>query len=164
MAAKSNLNFFAALLIILLAALLELRSGWVLNFSANFALATLITLVFFLSFTELVALTVIAAWLLNWQPMIGWEIGVFMFIPILFFAIRRFPPWQIWLSNIMFIVFGISLFYLIVDYSFFAGQWAVFLKDVAISLGWGAAIFATLSGYYQFSFHPPSEIKNVFDL
>jgi hypothetical protein len=155
MAAKSNLNFFVALLIILLAVLLELRSGWALNFSANFALATLIVLIFFMSFPELVALIVIAAWLINWQPMIGLEIGVFMFVPILFFAIRRFPPWQIWFSNIIFIVLGISLFYFIVDYSFFAGQWAMFLKDVAISLGWGAAIFAALSRYYQFSFRPP---------
>lgn len=151
MAAKSNLNFFTALLIILLAVLLELRSGWVLNFSANFALATLLTLIFFLSFPELAALTVIAAWLLNWQPVIGREIGVFIFIPLLFFVIKRFPSWQVWLSNIIFISFGMLLFYIFVDYSFFAEHWKIFLKDTVINLGWGGAIFATLSAYYRFS-------------
>ena len=150
MAVKSNLNFFVALLIVLLAGLLEFRlAGW-LDFRANFLLATLIALAFFIGFTEFAALIIIAAWMLNWQPAVGWELAVFMFIPLLSFAIKRFPPWKIWLSNIIFVALGILLFYSAADYSFLAGHWTTLLKDLTASLIWSASVFAALSSLYQF--------------
>lgn len=141
-------RFFAAFLVVCVAALLQMRIGQFFGVTADVVLAALITFVFFLKFEELFIIALLGAWLINWQPQIGWEFLGAIGIPIFFFLIKQFLPWQAWLGNILFVAVGVLLFCFGIDSALAARQWLLILRDVIVSAVFGTAVFSVFQHWY----------------
>src|SRR5580693_6064425 len=106
-----SLKFFSALAILLLALFLQFLfagAGWHLDL----ALAALIAFAFILDFWELLALDLLAVFLLNWQPAPSIALLAFALIPLAVFVFHKLVRLHGWIGIPVAIFIGFLLFYI----------------------------------------------------
>jgi hypothetical protein len=136
-----TLKFSAGLVILFIALILQLwfaSAGVLLNLS----FAALISFAFIFGFWELLALILLAVFIVNWQPAASIEILIFAAYPALVHLSRNLSSWQPWIKNLIAIGIGFSVFYAASAVSVF--PWRLFFIDAASGLVLGALIFAPL--------------------
>ncbi len=94
-------KFLVALVIVFFAIVFQVRLSGGGGAVVDVALAALVACGAVLTVGEMALLTVLAAWALNWEPVFGWEIGVFIIVVTLARLMRPFLPWQPWFSNLL---------------------------------------------------------------
>lgn len=149
-----NNKLIAAVSILTIALILQIALGWIFDIKINFSLATLIASSFFLSFLELVFLVFFAAFFLNWQPALSLDIAVFALIPLAAHFIRDMFPWQPWVSNLIFIVAGTILSYIIFGISVLTVVPEVFARDILGSVIFGLFAFRLLNFMFSQQEYP----------
>ncbi len=149
----SYLRFPTAFFIVAIALALQFKSSRIVGIEADFVLTSCIVLGFFLSFREFLILLLGSAWALNWQPAVGWELALFLSIPIIFFFVKRLSPWQPWLANITAIFCGITIFYFGIDYRIFLAHGPAFGAMLVFDVLLGALIFEFVRRVYTPTIH-----------
>lgn len=103
-------RFVTALALLLGALLLQVKLGQLLGWYPNGVIAVLVALSFFMNFSELAALVLVAAGILNWQPWFGMEIIVLTLYPLSVFLFRRIIfPLEGWLVALITAAAGVIL-------------------------------------------------------
>jgi hypothetical protein len=133
-------KFFIAFCFVFLALLLQFSLGETSGVWISFTLAALITASFFTDFLELFALTLTAVFVLNWQPVISYELLVIGSLPLAIFFARKLVPFKAWLSNLTMILVAIVIFYASFGIRPVPASRAIFLWDICLSLIFGTAI------------------------
>ena len=128
-----TLKFLSGLAILFLAFVLQFlfaSSG----FYYNLALATLITFALIFDFWELLALDLLAVFILNWQPAPSATLIAFALIPLAAFGFRTFTRWHGWIGNVIAIACGFLIFNIAAVPTFFPWHIWQFLIDLAVGL------------------------------
>ena len=141
-------KFFLVLLVVLLAIVLQLKLKSGTSPTTDFVLAALLAVSPLLNLKALLFFILGSAWVLNWEPLIGWELFVFVLIPLAVWFGSRFVPWQGWLVNIIGVASGIFLFYLLTDYSLISTDIRILLHDIGWSVLFGSVIFHLFQKLY----------------
>lgn len=133
-----KLLLLAALFIIfyLAQAWFQLRVGW----SFDFVLVLLITSAFFLSLLEIFFVSALVVLISTWQPGVSWEMLLLFALPLLTYGARKVFSWESWISNIIFSLSGILIFYSITSSGTMGTNWLLFANNLL-----GSAIFAVIS-------------------
>lgn len=127
-----NFNFKKIIilkLIIVLAVILQLKLGLVFNYKFNFLLGTLIALVYFTNYLELVFLDLVGIFLINWKPSLSLEIVLLFLIPQFFYLFFKKIKWNNILTLSFFLIFGNILFYILINYKFLVDYSFYFFYD-----------------------------------
>lgn len=141
---RNNQLFLFTILALILAVVLQFRfQGW-FGYSPDLVLALMVAASFFLPFVEFLFLVVLGAWLLNWQPVLGYEMVAMMALPILVFWARRFLPGKLYFSLGLATFLVLILFYIPVGPSVILNGWLVF-ESFALSLFFGLLISYPMS-------------------
>lgn len=136
-----RLKFLTAVIVLVLAVVLQLFLGEVLGVWTNIVLASLVTAAFLLNFLELLFLILFAIFVLNWQPAPSLEMALYAALPILTLLLRKFFPFKSWLGNLIAISSALLIFYLAVSPRFLITSPIVFLLDLASGLVLGSIFF-----------------------
>lgn len=131
-----TLKFVAGLTILFIAFMLQFwlaSVGWYTDLSY----AALISFAFVFGFWELLALVLIAVFIINWQPAPSVEIFVFALFPLVVYFSRNILRSQPWFQDFLAIVIGFSVLYLSVARAAF--YWNAFLADLV-----GGILFASI--------------------
>ena len=92
-------NFLVALLLLAALFLFHIRLHALIPETGDFILVSLIAAGFFMGLLELVALSALAALLLNWQPtFLSPEMLLLLALPVACWALRRLLGWRLWTS------------------------------------------------------------------
>jgi hypothetical protein len=142
-------RFFIALFFVALGTFLQIMVGSASGMWFNFALATLISAVFFMSIIELLSLVVSALFVLNWQPAFSFELLVFSALPFVVFSAYKFFPFKPWLMNVIAILLSIPIFYFVFDVRFVVDAPVILLWDIVASTMFGAITFKGLEFAYK---------------
>lgn len=134
------MKILQAFLALGLAIIIQLRAIDIWGWSPEFILATLAAFAFFLTPSRLILLSLVAAWVLAWQPGLGQELLALVVLPLVVYFVRKFLPWQSWLSNLILAAGSIVAFYVFADMIPIL-KTGVFLKVSLSSLGYGALLF-----------------------
>ena len=134
-------KFLTAFIFLVIGIILQLSIGGAINVWFNFSLAALIVATFFLNFLELLVLILLAVFILNWQPAFSLEMALYVVLPLLVLWLRKFLPLKSWLGNLLAIFVCFLFFYLVIDARFLLVAPAVFLRDIAGGLVFGAIFF-----------------------
>lgn len=137
-------NFAIAVLLLLVAIVLQFIIGNIFGLWINLTFAALVATTFFLGLAEILFAALIAVFALNWQPVWSWEIVVVSGLPLLLFLLRDRFPWQGWLVNLFFIFAGVVFFYLTFGALLIFMAPSVFLLDLLGSMLFGLAAFSIL--------------------
>lgn len=113
----------------------------------NLAFAALISFAFIFGFWELVALTLLATFIINWQPAASAEILIFALFPIAVYFVRDVIPWQPWVVAPIAVVLGYAVFYGIAGPGFFLAHTDRFALDLVAGLSFGALAFFPLTRF-----------------
>lgn len=141
-------RFFAALAILLLALSLQFFFASA-GLYFNFTLATIIAFAFTLDFLELLTLDLLAVFILDWQSAPSVALITFALIPLAAFAFRQIVRSEPWSGNLVAIVFGLFVFYLVSAPSQFFPAIAVFFEDAVISIAVGMLVFFAMEVRYH---------------
>lgn len=139
---KSFRRFFWAFGLAAIVLALQIELGYFFNFRSNLILTFLISSSFFYEPIEILALALFGILVINWQPIVSLEILTILIFPILAFYLRRFFPWQSWLSNLILIFGGLIVFYFAANFSFHFLNDLKFQKELAAGLVLGGIVFA----------------------
>ncbi|MEK7110277.1 MAG: hypothetical protein AAB867_00275 [Patescibacteria group bacterium] len=94
-------KFLVALVIVFFAIVFQMRLSGSGGVVIDVALAALVAVGAVLTVGETALLIMFAAWALNWEPALSWELGVFMTVAISARLLRPLLPWQPWFSNLL---------------------------------------------------------------
>jgi len=149
-------KFLTSLFIVILAFLLQVKLGVLLDLQPSLVLASLITISFFVGFLELAFLVLLSILILNWQPAISLEISIYLILPLALFFFRKVIfPLESWVSNFLYILVGLLIFYLasnfsliIEDFRLLFGDFVI-LKDLIVSMLFGFFIFQLFNYIYR---------------
>lgn len=133
-------RLLGALLVIILGLIFQFNIS-ILGSEPDFVLAALISLAFFLNFFETIFFIVLVDFIINWQPIIGWELILLSLIPILFLFLKKIIPGKLWFTNLIFLAVGIIVFNLGANTSLFLENLDSFIPGFIISLLFGIVIF-----------------------
>ncbi len=147
------LRFFTAALLAVVALALQFKSVRLMGIEADFALVAFVALGFFLPFREFLVLLLGSGIALNWQPIFGWELFVFLFIPPMFFFLKRISPWQPWLTNAAAVFLAVIFFYTILDNRIFVAHLPLFGMMLAADILFGMLTFELLRHFYPPTIH-----------
>ena len=141
-------KFFAAFLVLVLILGIVLKMKLFLGWAPDLVLALGVVFGLVFGLGETLVLGALAAWVLNWQPWPGPELGVLIGIALLSYFGRYFMPWQRWLSLVILTAGGTLLLYFAASPRLFAGNWPLILADAAISTAFGFLVFRTFRFFY----------------
>ena len=147
------LGLLTAFLIAAIALAIQFKSARIVGIQADFALTVCIVLGFFLSFREFLMLLLGSAWTLNWQPAVGWELPLFLSIPIIFFFVKRLSPWQPWLTSLAAVFCGVLIFYFGIDHQTFLLHGSVATVMFFYDILFGALVFELFRHFYAPTIH-----------
>ncbi len=138
-----TLKLTAGLLILFVAFALQ---GWLASegWRLDLVFPALITFAFLFSFWEMLLLTLLGVFILNWQPAASVEILIFAIVPVAVYFSKHILPWQPWAENLFMIALGTLLLYAIVAGSAFMHYLGALTDDLAAGLIFGTLIFASL--------------------
>ena len=108
----------------------------------NIILATLIAFAFFFDLEELLIFILFAVFIINWQPAVSVEVGMFVVIPIAAYMGQRFFALITWVALPAAIIAGFLLFYLAVAPGILITNWQGFFVDL-----FGGLVFGNLVAY-----------------
>ena len=131
----------AGLLILFIALVLQFSSA-AFGPPLNFAFAALISCAFIFDFWELLVLVLIGVFILNWQPKASVEILIFALYPLATYFSRNISQWQVWVKNLMAILLGNLILYLLVTGTL--SPWRIFTVDTLAWFAFGAMVFSPL--------------------
>ena len=109
----------------------------------NLSFAALISFAFLFGFWELLALILIAVFIVNWQPAASLEILIFAMFPIAAHFSRDMLHWQPWMENLLAIPIGFLVLHLAVVSGNIPS--VAFLINLGAGLALGAGIFFVLN-------------------
>lgn len=138
-------RFIGAILILFIALFLTARLFPFLGFYADFILAALVTFATFLNFLEIVFLTLLAAFFVNWQPVPSAEMLIFIILPLAAFWIGRAANWRPWFTAPLAVVLTLTAMYLAFGRNLLLGEPRVFAYDVVLALAFGVLSSAALT-------------------
>jgi len=139
-----NIRFIAAVFAVFLACVLQFWFAS-LGIAVNLILAALIALAFLFGIWEVVFFTVLALFIINWQPAFGEEIVLFGVLPLAAYASHRLFSWEAWAGSLVAIAAGLVITYGALEPEIFFARPGAFLLDLIGSLLFGAAVFAVLN-------------------
>lgn len=131
-------KFLGAIVILILALVVQLSLDHFSGRAWDLTLAVLITSAFFLDLGEILLLALWGFWGLSWQPGPSLEFWLFLLIPFAIWLARNIFQSTLWFANLGMVVLGILLFYFLGNAGVFRGSLGNILFDAGIS-----AIFAT---------------------
>jgi hypothetical protein len=140
-------RFLAALLILILAFILQFALRGSLGFYSNLTLSALIAFSLSLNLPELIFLILAAVFVLNAEPAFSWDTLVFALLPVISFCLRRFFKWKPWVTCMAMIFSAFLAMYLILAPAFLWNAPALFLGDLAAGLAFGVVALYTLRKY-----------------
>ncbi len=135
------MKLLVAVIFLILGIFLQLLVGGASGVWLNFSLAALVTAALFLNFLELLLLCLIAIFILNWQPAFSLEIALYIVLPFLVFALRKFFPVKAWTWGPVVIFLSFLIFYLAAGPRFLVAAPAIFLWDIIGGLAFGGIFF-----------------------
>ncbi len=135
----------AAVSLLAIALVLQTTLGNIFDIKIDISLAALVAASFFLGFLELLFLVAAAVFFLNWQPVLSLDIAIFALIPVAAYFVRNTFPWQPWVSNLILIITGTILSYIIFGTSVFAVKPEIFVWDILGSIIFGLFAFRLLN-------------------
>lgn len=112
------------------------RLGW----SFDFVLIILVASTFFISLLELFFVSAVAALMLTWQPGFSWEILMIFILPLLVYGARKVFSGENWISNIIFTLLALSIFYVVVGWGRILSNWLL-----TLNIFLGGIIFAVIA-------------------
>ncbi|TSC82208.1 MAG: hypothetical protein G01um101420_512 [Parcubacteria group bacterium Gr01-1014_20] len=133
--------FFLSLILVLISTVLQLNFDDVFNFRPDFVLVALIVSAFFLGFFELIFVVLLSALIINWQPILSYEILILVLWPILVYFLNRFFPGKAWFNSLIMIALGIFILYASVIFRNFLDSSRLIALDVSVCLVFGFLIF-----------------------
>lgn len=145
-----TLKLTAGLVILFVAFALQ---GWLAanGLRVDLVFPALIAFAFLFPFWEMLFLTLLGVFLLNWQPAASLEILIFAVFPVAVYFSKNVLHWQPWIENLLAIALGNVLLYAtLLGRTAFARS-ASFLIDLAGGLIFGALIFISLRRWDQAS-------------
>ena len=143
-------RLLAAILIVIIALLLQLKLSDIFGWRPDIFLASLITLSFFLGIFEFAPLVLFGILLINWQPPIGWDIFILGVLPLVPFLFRKIIfPLKGWPSAAFTVFLGIVVFYTVVDYRLLSGNLPILLTDAFVSALYGLLLFLIFDYFYK---------------
>lgn len=152
------MKFASFFLIVILSLLLQFQFRASLHWSPEFVLASLIVIAFFASLPEIAFLTVLSAWLLNWQPGLAPELALFLLMPVIAHLFRRLLPWEPWATLLLVLAAAeCSLAALTASGEVFRSP--LFYGVLAATLAYGAGTFLLFYGVFGY---PWAANKRIF--
>lgn len=135
------LTFLAAACVIVVLAVLQANGFSLLGVKPNLALVGIAVLAFFIENSVLYLLfVVLAGFILKFAPGFHPELLLFFSIGVLVGAVRKYLPWHALFSNLLTIVFGTLLFYLVFSAHLIGSL--VFIKELLLNMVVGMIVFA----------------------
>lgn len=138
-------RFLIASLLFILSAGLQLFVKSIFGFWVSFIFASLVAFSLSLPFLELMLFVVAAAFFINWQPVLNWEIAVFTLVPLIFFLSKEKIHWQPWFFDVIAVSSSLIVIYLVFGFGFIVNSPKSFILDLVISAIFSLSIFATMS-------------------
>jgi len=138
------LRLVAAIAILFFAATLQFLLASTGIF-VNILFATLIAFAFLFAFWEVFFFILIAIFIINWQPRVSGELVIFIVVPLVAFFIHKFFSWQGWAGNVIAIIFGTLMLYLVFAPGMYFRGISVLLVDLLASVSFGSAVFTLLN-------------------
>ncbi|MEK9173575.1 MAG: hypothetical protein AAB594_03335 [Patescibacteria group bacterium] len=133
--------FFLSLILVLISIVIQLNFDDVFSFRPDFVLAALIASAFFLGFLELIFVALLSAIIINWQPILSYEILILALWPILVYFLNRFFPGKAWFNSLIMTALGILILYASVILRNFFDSFSLIALDVSVCLVFGFVIF-----------------------
>jgi hypothetical protein len=151
------MKFVSFFLIVILSLLLQIQFRASLHWSPEFVLASLIVIAFFASLPELLFLTVLSAWLLNWQPGLAPELALFLLMPVIAHLFRRLLPWEPWVTLVLVLSAAECALAILTEADVF--RTLLFYGVLASTLAYGAGTFLLFFGVFGY---PWAANKRIF--
>lgn len=148
MTISSNQRLLISFFIFAIALLLQFRATDLVGLNVNFALATVLTLAFFVRFIDVIFLSLFGVVALTWRPGFTPEMATFLGLPLAAYAVRLFFPGKLWLNHILLTACGIVLFHLASGFSLFTSHLGSITVDTIGSTLVGALLFQLLDRLY----------------
>ena|SRR3989344_2883181 len=142
-------KFFTPLLILLLAFGFQHAAKTVFGWSPDFALGAVITFSLFFGFIEIAFIGLVGVFILNWQPQFSPEALMFIALPLLIVAVKKYFPWRIELNHILLVFAGLVIFYGVSNYGSFSADIPLFLKIAGSTLLFSALVFQIFNYFYK---------------
>lgn len=118
--------------------------GW----SPEFIMAALVTAVFYLNVLEMVLLSAFGIFMLNWQPVLGWEILLFFLMPFIIMAAKNIFPWNAIINSVFGTVLSITVFYGLVNWSAILSNPVIFAEVLMLTAIFSAVLFQISNYFY----------------
>jgi hypothetical protein len=141
-------KFAGAALVVLLALLLTLKLKAVLGWSPELILPALAAAAFFLDIYALLLLTLVAAWILNWQTGLPPELLFVFLVPLAAFLGKRFLPAAPWLTLATIVAVGQLLLYGVAAPGAIPGNIGFVLSNTAFAALLGLGLLNLLEYVY----------------
>jgi hypothetical protein len=146
-------KFFSSLLIILIASILQ----FIFipnNIIINFIIATLIIFSFIFlredyGFLKLLFFVILGTFLINWYPILTFDILVYALIPIFIYLFSKKFLFQSLFCVIISLVLGFFALYLLIEPSFIVNSFNIFLLDTLISSSFGLLVFISMDNIFK---------------
>ncbi len=143
-------RFISAIFLVGIIDTLALRFKFYAGWSPDIVLVTLMMLAFFLDLDELVTVTGLSVWVVNWIPRVSSEMVLLALLPFIAFAIKKFSPWEGWLSAAVLSALGVLILYGVSNFHAFS-MFGFFAFNVVISASFGVIIFLLFRVFYPTS-------------
>lgn len=100
-------------LFLFLIATIALQLSWlrIFGWTPEFLIALLVAITIFVNLHEMALFVLLAAALVDWQPMLSMDMLALLLIPFFIFALRRASPWNIWAGTALFAILSVCIFY-----------------------------------------------------
>lgn len=131
-----NRTMLAAVLLCVIAFLLQVRFGGSGLGFENAVLVTLIALACVLDVLQITLLGVIAAWFLNWQPGVSAEIVLLVMIPVLVSLLKGTFPGLFLVGYWGAVILGVGLWYVAADFRLIMEAPSALMNEIALSFIW----------------------------
>ncbi|MGC8776174.1 MAG: hypothetical protein ACP5QN_02600 [Minisyncoccia bacterium] len=128
-------------LILIFLVLLQIKLGLILNYKFNLTLLALIVFSFYVGYLELIFLSLLGIFLINWKPNFSLEIILLFLIPQLFYLTLKKIKWDNFFGLIFFIILGDILFYGLINYKFILDFTNYFIYEILINILFGILLF-----------------------
>ncbi|MBI2889105.1 MAG: hypothetical protein HYY10_04240 [Candidatus Liptonbacteria bacterium] len=134
-----NRTMFAAVLLCVIAFLLQIQFGGNGFGFENAVLVTLIALACVRDVLQIVFLGIIAAWFLNWQPGVSAEVVLLVAIPVAVSLLKGIFPGLFLVSYWAAVVLGVGLWYVAADFRLIVETPSALMNEIALGCIWAAA-------------------------
>lgn len=146
-----NNKFAVFFLTIIIASFAQLNMKAVFGWSPEFILAALVVSGFYLSILETATLAAISIFIINWRPLPGWEMFLFLMFPFVVILARKILPWRSEINGIFGIVLSVAAFYALSDLNAIFLNPVLFGNILALTAGFGAILFQIFNYFYKIS-------------